>query len=61
MNYGGSTAYGRAYRERLNGTWGIIDIDDCVNGAKFLAQRGATVALNDRKPLSEWSPAALEL
>ena len=40
VNYGGSTGYGRAYRERLNGTWGIIDVDDCINGAKFLAQRG---------------------
>lgn len=37
VNYGGSTGYGRAYRERLNGTWGIVDVDDCVNGARFLA------------------------
>jgi dipeptidyl aminopeptidase/acylaminoacyl peptidase len=40
INYGGSTGYGRAYRERLNGTWGIVDVDDCVNGARFLATRG---------------------
>jgi dipeptidyl aminopeptidase/acylaminoacyl peptidase len=40
VNYGGSTGYGRAYRERLNGNWGIVDVDDCVNGAKFLAARG---------------------
>jgi dipeptidyl aminopeptidase/acylaminoacyl peptidase len=40
VNYGGSTGYGRAYRERLNGTWGIVDVDDCVNGAKFLADGG---------------------
>src|SRR5216684_760039 len=39
VNYGGSTGYGRAYRERLNGKWGIVDVDDCVNGAKFLATR----------------------
>jgi dipeptidyl aminopeptidase/acylaminoacyl peptidase len=39
VNYGGSTGYGRAYRERLNGTWGIVDVDDCINGAKFLAAR----------------------
>ena len=40
VNYGGSTGYGRAYRERLNGAWGIVDVDDCVNGARFLATRG---------------------
>jgi dipeptidyl aminopeptidase/acylaminoacyl peptidase len=40
VNYGGSTGYGRAYRERLNGVWGIVDVDDCVNGARFLATRG---------------------
>lgn len=40
VNYGGSTAYGRDYRQRLNGAWGIVDVDDCVNGAKFLAARG---------------------
>jgi len=40
VNYGGSTGYGRAYRERLRGTWGIVDVDDCVNGAQFLAARG---------------------
>ncbi len=40
VNYGGSTGYGRAYRERLNGRWGLVDVDDCVNGAKYLASRG---------------------
>ncbi len=40
VNYGGSAGYGRAYRERLNGTWGIVDVDDCVNGGRFLATRG---------------------
>jgi len=40
VNYGGSTGYGRAYRERLRGNWGIVDVDDCVNGTKFLAGRG---------------------
>lgn len=40
VNYGGSTGYGTEYRRRLNGTWGIVDVDDCVNGAKFLAAAG---------------------
>jgi len=40
VNYGGSTGYGRAYRERLRGRWGIVDVDDCVHAARFLAGRG---------------------
>jgi dipeptidyl aminopeptidase/acylaminoacyl peptidase len=40
VNYGGSTGYGRKYRERLNGKWGIVDVDDCVNGARYLVERG---------------------
>jgi dipeptidyl aminopeptidase/acylaminoacyl peptidase len=40
VNYGGSSGYGRAYRERLRGQWGIVDVDDCVNGARYLAKRG---------------------
>ncbi|NJO74894.1 MAG: S9 family peptidase [Leptolyngbyaceae cyanobacterium RM1_406_9] len=40
VNYGGSTGYGRDYRERLKGNWGIVDVDDCVNGAKYLVDRG---------------------
>ena len=40
VNYGGSTGYGRAYRMRLNGKWGIVDIDDCCNGARFLVEQG---------------------
>lgn len=40
VNYGGSTGYGRAYRMRLNGNWGIVDIDDCCNGALFLVEQG---------------------
>ncbi len=35
VNYGGSTGYGRAYRERLKGNWGIVDVDDCVNAAQL--------------------------
>lgn len=40
VNYGGSTGYGRKYRERLNGQWGVVDVDDCANGAKYLAEHG---------------------
>jgi dipeptidyl aminopeptidase/acylaminoacyl peptidase len=40
VNYGGSTGYGRAYRERLKGQWGLVDVADCVNGARYLAARG---------------------
>ena len=40
VNYGGSSGYGRAYRQRLAGRWGIVDVDDCVNGARYLAARG---------------------
>jgi dipeptidyl aminopeptidase/acylaminoacyl peptidase len=40
VNYGGSSGYGRAYRERLKGQWGIVDVDDCINGAAYLVQSG---------------------
>ena len=40
VNYGGSTGYGRSYRQRLNGQWGIVDVQDCINGAKHLVQQG---------------------
>jgi dipeptidyl aminopeptidase/acylaminoacyl peptidase len=40
VNYGGSTGYGRAYRLRLNGQWGVVDVDDCTNGALHLAAQG---------------------
>jgi dipeptidyl aminopeptidase/acylaminoacyl peptidase len=40
VNYGGSTGYGRDYRERLKGRWGIVDVEDCANGARYLAERG---------------------
>jgi len=40
VDYGGSTGYGRGYRERLNGAAGIVDVGDCVEGARHLAERG---------------------
>ena len=40
VNYGGSTGYGREYRERLAGAWGVVDVDDCINAARYLAGRG---------------------
>ena len=40
VNYGGSTGYGRSYRQRLNGQWGIVDVQDCINGAKYLVRQG---------------------
>jgi len=40
VNYGGSTGYGRTYRERLRGNWGVVDTVDCINAARYLAERG---------------------
>ncbi len=40
VNYRGSTGYGRDYRHRLYGGWGVIDVEDCVNGARHLAEAG---------------------
>ncbi len=40
VNYGGSAGYGRVYRERLKGLWGVVDVDDCVNAARHLINAG---------------------
>jgi dipeptidyl aminopeptidase/acylaminoacyl peptidase len=40
VNYGGSSGYGRAYRDLLAGQWGIVDVDDCIAGARHLAEQG---------------------
>ncbi len=40
VNYGGSTGYGRAFREELLGNWGVVDVADCLAAARWLAARG---------------------
>jgi dipeptidyl aminopeptidase/acylaminoacyl peptidase len=40
VNYGGSTGYGRAYRERLDNAWGVVDVDDTVSGVEALIAAG---------------------
>jgi dipeptidyl aminopeptidase/acylaminoacyl peptidase len=40
VDYGGSTGYGKEYRKRLEGQWGVVDLDDCANGARWLADQG---------------------
>lgn len=48
VNYGGSTGYGRAYRERLRGLWGVVDVDDVAAAASGLV----TVGLADAHRLA---------
>ncbi|MDJ0731530.1 MAG: S9 family peptidase [Crocosphaera sp.] len=40
VNYGGSTGFGKAYRQRLDKNWGVVDVNDCINGANYLVKQG---------------------
>jgi dipeptidyl aminopeptidase/acylaminoacyl peptidase len=40
VNYRGSSGYGRAYMRKLDGHWGVYDVDDCIHAARYLAERG---------------------
>lgn len=40
VNYGGSTGYGREFRERLKGQWGVVDVVDSIHAARYLADKG---------------------
>jgi len=40
VDYGGSTGYGRAFRDQLHESWGVVDVDDCTTAALYLAERG---------------------
>jgi dipeptidyl aminopeptidase/acylaminoacyl peptidase len=40
VDYGGSTGYGKDYRKRLEGQWGVVDLQDCENGARWLVAEG---------------------
>jgi dipeptidyl aminopeptidase/acylaminoacyl peptidase len=50
VNYGGSTGYGKDYQRRLDGNWGIVDVDDCTNAALYLVAQGLADA--DRLAIS---------
>jgi len=44
VNYGGSTGFGRAYRQRLDGQWGVVDVADCAAAARSVVAAGKASA-----------------
>ena len=56
VNYAGSTGFGRAYRERLDGQWGIADVADCAAGAAFWHGRASPTPARSPSPAA--APAA---
>ncbi|WP_425541841.1 prolyl oligopeptidase family serine peptidase [Bacillus carboniphilus] len=45
INYGGSTGYGREYRERLKGNWGIVDVQDSANAVRYLSKEARWIRI----------------
>lgn len=58
VNYGGSTGYGRAFRKRLAGRWGIVDVDDCCHAAKYLAEQVGGLC-SPKSTAAGWCPLGL--
>merc|ERR1719449_109516 len=40
VDYRGSTGYGKVYRHRLRGNWGVCDVEDCASGVQYLTRQG---------------------
>ena len=51
INYGGSSGFGRLYRDRLKGGWGEVDVFDCCNVVKAIVKKYVTIASQVPQPL----------